>query len=595
MFDEGEARSLMQRHAAKFLLCSKTRGMLTQSAVDLVKDSAKNLLTEYLDIVKKSLVEKINSNPGQELQFDQDVEKLFSAESVFDGVDSEYQQRSYFKRHFNLVALLQNPDVLKEVENPHFSCDGVLRDVMDGDFFKSHPVFSLHSDALQLLGYYDDLEIANPLGSKAKIHKIGVFYFVLGNIRPMFRSSIRSIQLIAIAKTKDIKSFGIDNLLMPFIEDVNCLAKVFLLYALQYCDLLLWTGDTLGSNYVSGFKEGVGGALRICRHCMGTRLETNNKFLSEDFSERDLDNHRQICACIEDEDNALNIREQLSTTYGVNRLSVLDKVQHFDVCICIPEDIMHIFLDGLVPYETKLMLKYLIDESRCITLKELNRRIENFDYGYMNKKNKPTATNRETINGVTEAKLKQSASQMWCLFRFLPIMIGDKVDEQLENWHCLLKLWNIVQICTSPGITKADAAYLKVMINDHHKMFKNLYPNASIIPKMHYLIHIPDEIVRFGPPRNIWTMRFEAKHSFLKSSITKNFKNVPNHLHFPIKECEHVLEPSEFSKQPLTNYLYSGDVVGLGDHNVDLHSYPYFGMIAQAASVDQLAQPCKGS
>ncbi|XP_028419184.1 uncharacterized protein LOC114544888 isoform X2 [Dendronephthya gigantea] len=218
MFDEGEARSLMQRHAAKFLLCSKTRGMLTQSAVDLVKDSAKNLLTEYLDIVKKSLVEKINSNPGQELQFDQDVEKLFSAESVFDGVDSEYQQRSYFKRHFNLVepievemgkqwrsdfrqgrkilkrvtvfgyqvpllktleALLQNPDVLKEVENPHFSCDGVLRDVMDGGFFKSHPVFSLHSDALQLLGYYDDLEIANPLGSKAKIHKIGVCLYIM--------------------------------------------------------------------------------------------------------------------------------------------------------------------------------------------------------------------------------------------------------------------------------------------------------------------------------------------------------------------------------------------------------------------------------
>ncbi|XP_028419185.1 uncharacterized protein LOC114544888 isoform X3 [Dendronephthya gigantea] len=78
-----------------------------------------------------------------------------------------------------LEALLQNPDVLKEVENPHFSCDGVLRDVMDGGFFKSHPVFSLHSDALQLLGYYDDLEIANPLGSKAKIHKIGVCLYIM--------------------------------------------------------------------------------------------------------------------------------------------------------------------------------------------------------------------------------------------------------------------------------------------------------------------------------------------------------------------------------------------------------------------------------
>ncbi|XP_028418541.1 uncharacterized protein LOC114543958 [Dendronephthya gigantea] len=523
MFDEGEARSLMQRHAAKFLLCSKTRGMLTQSAVDLVKDSAKNLLTEYLDIVKKSLVEKINSNPGQELQFDQDVEKLFSAESVFDGVDSEYQQRSYFKRHFNLVepievemgkqwrsdfrqgrkilkrvtvfgyqvpllktleALLQNPDVLKEVENPHFSCDGVLRDVMDGDFFKSHPVFSLHSDALQLLGYYDDLEIANPLGSKAKIHKIGVFYFVLGNIRPMFRSSIRSIQLIAIAKTKDIKSFGIDNLLMPFIEDVNCLAKA------------------------NGHCFTINGVARV---------------------------FEVICYC--------GLEIHLVATMSVVSRKVLEE---------------HCEFVGIVWEQ---------------------------DW-------RPTI--RETINGVTEAKLKQSASQMWCLFRFLPIMIGDKVDEQLENWHCLLKLWNIVQICTSPGITKADAAYLKVMINDHHKMFKNLYPNASIIPKMHYLIHIPDEIVRFGPPRNIWTMRFEAKHSFLKSSITKNFKNVPKSLAFSHQRnmCWNLLSSP---KQPLTNYLYSGDVVGLGDHNVDLHSHPYFGMIAQAASVDQLAQPCKGS
>ena len=44
--------------------------------------------------------------------------------------------------------------------------------------------------------------------------------------------------------------------------------------------LLLWTGDTLGSNCVSCFKEGVGGALRICRHCMGTKEETGRKVIS---------------------------------------------------------------------------------------------------------------------------------------------------------------------------------------------------------------------------------------------------------------------------------------------------------------------------
>ena len=41
--------------------------------------------------------------------------------------------------------------------------------------------------------------------------------------------------------------------------------------------LVLWTGDTLGSNCVRGFKEGVGGALRICRHCRGTKEETKQR------------------------------------------------------------------------------------------------------------------------------------------------------------------------------------------------------------------------------------------------------------------------------------------------------------------------------
>lgn len=36
---------------------------------------------------------------------------------------------------------------------------------------------------------------------------------------------------------------------------------------------VLWTGDTLGSNFLGAFKEGVGGALRICRHCMATKQE----------------------------------------------------------------------------------------------------------------------------------------------------------------------------------------------------------------------------------------------------------------------------------------------------------------------------------
>ena len=43
---------------------------------------------------------------------------------------------------------------------------------MDGDAFKRHKLFSVNKKALQIFFYYDDLEVVNPLGSKAKIHKL---------------------------------------------------------------------------------------------------------------------------------------------------------------------------------------------------------------------------------------------------------------------------------------------------------------------------------------------------------------------------------------------------------------------------------------
>ena len=76
-------------------------------------------------------------------------------------------------------------------------------------------------------------------------------------------------------------------------------------------------------------------------------------------------------------------------------------------------------------------------------------------------------------------------------------MIGDLIhDEILEHWNCFTMLWNIVQICTSPEIKKEDVPYLRLLIHEHHTLFKKLYPTASIIPKMHYMVHVPDDILR---------------------------------------------------------------------------------------------------
>ena len=48
-----------------------------------------------------------------------------------------------------------------------------MKDFRDGSFHREHPVFSSHPQALQVIIYYDDIEVANPLGAKAGNHKLG--------------------------------------------------------------------------------------------------------------------------------------------------------------------------------------------------------------------------------------------------------------------------------------------------------------------------------------------------------------------------------------------------------------------------------------
>lgn len=62
---------------------------------------------------------------------------------------------------------------LPQVFKNNQSTDGMLRSYCDGTGFKNHTLFQRDPFALQLHLFYDDLEVSNPLGSKASIHKLG--------------------------------------------------------------------------------------------------------------------------------------------------------------------------------------------------------------------------------------------------------------------------------------------------------------------------------------------------------------------------------------------------------------------------------------
>ena len=73
--------------------------------------------------------------------------------------------------------------------------------------------------------------------------------------------------------------------------------------------------------------------------------------------------------------------------------------------------------------------------------------------------------------------------------RLLPLMIGNEISTDNEHWCNYLLLLEMLDYIFAPTLTSEAVADLKILVNDHHQTFKNLYPTSPIIPKMHYLVH----------------------------------------------------------------------------------------------------------
>ena len=316
--------------------------------------------------------------------------------------------------------------------NPHASKNGTLHDYCDGEHFKTHTLFGSNPQALQIIAYYDELEVVNPIGSYVKKHKLGCLSFLLGNIRPLYRSSLKAHYLISVAKHGDIVKYGIDKVLQPFVEELKVL----------YCDginvcvngqevtfyggLLAFLADNLAAHSIGGFKESMSFALRICRTCMITPglMQDNRYFVESNCVLRTPETHFEQCSKLNGP-----LCGHYSTTYGINRLSILEEVPGFSVVTSLLHDIMHDLYEGVVPMEVKLLLEHCTSVCKYFSKDELNERLESFDFP----ENKPSSIDT-----------RQSASQMMTLMRFLPLIIGDKVPSDDEYWNNFLLL---IKIC----------------------------------------------------------------------------------------------------------------------------------------------------
>ena len=105
---------------------------------------------------------------------------------------------------------------------------------------------------------------------------------------------------------------------------------------------------------------------------------------------RTKDNHKKHCARIEDPTSSKSERDHYSLCYGINRESKLSLLEHFDITKQLPQDVMHVLLEGVAPIHLGLLLKNILVDNPVCSLKQFNDKIRVYPYQYHETAQKPS-------------------------------------------------------------------------------------------------------------------------------------------------------------------------------------------------------------
>src|ERR1700753_2180110 len=89
-----------------------------------------------------------------------------------------------------------------------------------GSYFQESQELTLH-----ILLYFDEIELCNPLGSSAGIHKLGMVYFSILDQPRYLSTKLSNIFLTQLIKTKYLKEHGIQKSFSRLVNEINQLYR----------------------------------------------------------------------------------------------------------------------------------------------------------------------------------------------------------------------------------------------------------------------------------------------------------------------------------------------------------------------------------
>ena len=241
-----------------------------------------------------------------------------------------------------------------------------------------------------------------------------------------------------IAASLDLKTYGFDPILMEISRDIRSLevCESFKTssgheISVKGCKLTFFA-DNLAYHSVLGCTEKFSSGF-CCEICLTEQKDF--KFY-----------RRETTSSLRNPDQTAKIATDVvhgKIVMGIKRLCLL-RTKNFDPYRNLTADLQHDILEGGLGYTIKLVLTKLV-EGKVVSLFEINRRINSFGYG-IDKTSKPSEIDEVKFKNEKDHSLKQKASQMFSLYRFLPCMLSDKVPTNEKHWSFLLDYFNFSNI-----------------------------------------------------------------------------------------------------------------------------------------------------
>ncbi|KAJ8666110.1 hypothetical protein QAD02_007772 [Eretmocerus hayati] len=511
-------------HSGLSIIAHRTENLLSE-----ISNAGQSALTNFLVSLNVDMTPQVNSFM-KSFRFDDSIGKLSTQKSQSQAMEKFYKQVASleyplgYRLEGRSNKLLQRPEYIRVYET--FQYVSVI---------KTLELVLPHEEIRKgIASEQKSTDVNNKLGNKVRAHKIGMFYFVIQNLPKHLNSLLGGIHVLGIACTADIAKYGVHKILEPFFNDLKKLESnegVPLKFGqgeyVLRATISAICGDGLAAHQLFNLKGS--GVSRFCRLCLISRDEFHKDINCSSIS-RTRENYSEQLKILERQKTKGDLEEK-KTEYGLNGDCAFHQSKYFHFTECKVFDRMHDILEGSAQLTLKCVIYHFIHDKNCkLTINMLNNRIDPYDYGFTDIKDKPSSSFDQTqFRDVEDHKVRQTAAQTWCLMRIFPFLVSDLGDGDNEHLRLILLQNRIIEPIFPPITSKSLLPYLRETILDFNRLFKKLFSHVSPINELHHILHYCECILFSGPSRFHNCFRFGAKHrEFTKyGSVCQNYKNIP--------------------------------------------------------------------